>query len=86
MDDTYVYFFTYDQIFQIYDFSGDEIKCVILDRTISIIDQLEPEFLKDIRVHKIIFRKNCLNCQTLQKKLAYKILEEAVILQKLQIL
>ena len=23
MDETYIYFFTYDQIFQVYDFSGE---------------------------------------------------------------
>lgn len=34
LDDLCVYFYTYDEFIQEYDFSGEDIKCTIVDQTI----------------------------------------------------
>ena len=50
LDETYIYFYTYDQIIQEYDFTGEEIKCTIMDKTIAKCNNIEPHFLRDVRV------------------------------------
>ncbi len=35
MDETLIYFYTYDDTIHEYDFSGDDTKCVIMDPSIS---------------------------------------------------
>lgn len=52
LDEVCIYFFTYDELLQCYDFSSEEIKCTIHDHSIQgeIVNQLQPTFLKDVRV------------------------------------
>lgn len=33
-DETEIYFFTYDELLQEYDFGGEEVRCTIIDQTI----------------------------------------------------
>jgi hypothetical protein len=47
-----IYFFTYDEIVQEYDFSGDEVKCTILDPSIgNSLGKRSENFLQNIRVN-----------------------------------
>lgn len=51
MNETQIYFFTYDEVVHEYDFSGDEVKCTILDPSIKNSQQVRPDnFLGNIRV------------------------------------
>ena len=51
LDDLCIYFFTYDELVQEYDFSGEDIKCTINDQSIEGVGvNLQPSYLKNIRV------------------------------------
>lgn len=51
MDDLCIYFFTYDELIQEYDFSGSDIKCTINDQTIEgqLSIGIQSSVLKDVR-------------------------------------
>ena len=51
LDETVIYFYTYDEVLQEYDFSGEEIKCTIIDKSIEQpFSGIQTNLLGDIRV------------------------------------
>lgn len=50
-DDLCIYFFTYDELVQEYDFSGADIRCTINDQTIEgqLSIQSQSAVLRDVR-------------------------------------
>ena len=51
LDETVIYFYTYDEVLQEYDFSGEEIKCTIIDKTIEQpFSGIQTNLLGEIRV------------------------------------
>lgn len=62
LDDLCVCFLTFDETLHYYDFSGEEVKCTIIDQSIPgemNANKFEPAYLKDVRVPISIFRINC---------------------------
>ena len=52
LDETVIYFYTYDEVLQEYDFSGEEIKCTIIDKSIEQpFSGIQTNLLGDIRVY-----------------------------------
>lgn len=53
LDDLLIYFYTYDDLVHYYDFSGEEVKCTVVDQTIDVMNLAQgydSNYLKDIRV------------------------------------
>ena len=53
LDDLLIYFYTYDDLVHQYDFSGEEVKCTIVDQSIDSMNLskgFDSNYLKDIRV------------------------------------
>lgn len=53
LDDLLIYFYTYDDLVHQYDFSGEEVKCTIVDQSIDTMNLskgFDSNYLKDIRV------------------------------------
>lgn len=52
LNETQIYFFTYDEFVHEYDFSGSEVKCTVFDPSISNLGarSSNENFLHNIRV------------------------------------
>ena len=59
LDDTVICFYTYDEVLQEYDFSGEEIKCTVIDQSIDqLFSGVQINLLGEIRVFYNLFSKN----------------------------
>jgi hypothetical protein len=62
MNETQIYFYTYDEAIHEYDFSGEEVERTILDPTIKQYSRSNDNFLVDIRVYIKTSRINYWPC------------------------
>lgn len=58
MDDTLIYFYTFDEALHQYDFAGDEAERTILDPSLKAESRSPDSYLGDIRVHHLLHRKS----------------------------
>lgn len=58
MNDTLIYFYTYDDTLHQYDFGGDEAERTILDPSLKADSRSPDAYLGEIRVNVLLSRKN----------------------------
>ena len=78
LDDTLIYFYTYDDTVHEYDFSGDEAERTVIDFSLKPETKSPDNFLGNIKVKMVLFRPNSSIYWTLWNKWHKKIQNRVV--------
>ena len=78
LDDTLIYFYTYDDTVHEYDFSGDEAERTVIDFSLKPETKSPDNFLGNIKVKMVLFRPNCSIYWILWRRWHRKILNRVV--------